>query len=174
VLVTGTVVQTVFSPVAGRLSDRFDARRVASVGLLLCALGLGSFAFLGRDSGNWFVIITLCVLGLGLALFATPLVHAVMGSVDRSYTGVTSATIATMRITGQNISLGVATLVLAVFVGRHPIGVADYPHVLTSIHVTFAILTGLCLLALAASLAGSGKAADVQEPDAHQPVAGEP
>ena len=51
-----------------------------------------------------------------------------------------------------------AALVLAVFVGRHPIGTADYPHLLTSIHVTFAALAGVCLLAVGASLLPAGKA----------------
>ena len=158
VLVTGTVVQTVFSPIAGRVADRFNARRVGSAGLVVCVFGLVMLAFLGGASQYWYIILTLCVLGFGFAFFATPLIHAIMGSVDRSYAGVASATIATMRMTGQNISMGLATLVLAVFVGRHPIGTADYPHLLTSIHVTFAALAGVCLLAVGASLLPAGKA----------------
>jgi EmrB/QacA subfamily drug resistance transporter len=154
VLVTGTVVQAVFSPIAGRIADRVEARRVGSVGLAIVTLGLGMLAFLGSDTSFAYVVGTLCVFGLGFALFVTPLIHAIMGSVDRRYAGVASATIATMRMTGQNISMGIATLVLAVIVGRHPIEAADYPNLLTSIHLMFAMLAGICLIALAASLVG--------------------
>ncbi len=94
------------------------------------------------------------MLGLGFAFFATPIIHAIMGSVDRRYTGVGSATIGTMRLTGQNISMGLATLVLAVVVGPHPIGPADYDNVLTSVRITFAIFTVLCAVGVAASLVG--------------------
>ena len=154
VLVTGTVVQTAFSPVAGRLADRVQARYVASAGMAVCVLGLGAFVFLTEETAYWYIITTLCVLGLGFAFFATPIIHAIMGSVDRRYTGVASATMATMRLTGQSISMGLATLVLAVVVGSHPIEPADYSHVLTSVRITFAIFTVLCIVGVAASLVG--------------------
>jgi EmrB/QacA subfamily drug resistance transporter len=157
VLVTGTVVQTVFSPVAGRLADRVQARYVASAGMAVCVLGLGAFVFLSPETTYRYIITTLCVLGLGFAFFATPIIYAIMGSVDRRYTGVASATIGTMRLTGQSISMGLATLVLAVVVGSHPIGPADYPNLLTSVRITFAIFTVLCMVGVAASLVGPRK-----------------
>ena len=157
VLVTGTVVQTVFSPVSGRLSDRVPARYVASAGMAVCVLGLGAFVFLGVGTPYWYIVTTLCVLGLGFGFFATPIVYAIMGSVDRSHTGVASATIGTMRLTGQSISIGLATLVLAVIVGSHPITSADYPHFMTSVRIAFAIFTVLCILGVAASLVGPRK-----------------
>jgi EmrB/QacA subfamily drug resistance transporter len=154
ILVTGTVVQTAFSPVSGRLSDRVQARYVASAGMAVCVLGLLALVFLTETTPYWYIIASLCVLGFGFGFFATPIIHAIMGSVDRRYTGVASATIGTMRLTGQNISMGLATLVLAVVVGRHPIGPADYGNVLTSVRITFAIFTVLCVVGVAASLVG--------------------
>jgi EmrB/QacA subfamily drug resistance transporter len=154
VLVTGTIVQTAFSPVSGRVSDRVQARYVASAGMAVCVVGLLAFVFLTETTPYWYIIATLCVLGLGFAFFATPVIHAIMGSVERRYTGVAAATTGTMRLTGQNISLGLATLVLAVVVGPHPIGPADYGNVLTSVRITFAIFTVLCAAGVAASLVG--------------------
>jgi EmrB/QacA subfamily drug resistance transporter len=157
-LVTGTVVQTVFSPVAGRLADRIQARFLAAAGMALSVLGLGAFVFLGAATAYWYIITTLCVLGLGLAFFCTPIMHVIMGSVDRSQAGVASATIATMRMTGQNISQGLATLLLSIFVGRHSIEAVDYPNLLTSIRVTFAIMAVLCIFGVGASLVGPRRA----------------
>ncbi len=152
VLVTGTFLQAVLSIGAGRLADRIQARLVASAGMALCVVGLLAFSFLGETTSYWYIIGTLCVLGIGYALFASPMTHTVMGSVEKKYVGVASATLATMRTAGQNISMGIATLVIAVVVGRHEIGPVDYPNLLTSTRITFAIFTALCVLGVFASL----------------------
>jgi EmrB/QacA subfamily drug resistance transporter len=158
VLVTGTVVQTVFSPVSGRLSDRVPPRYVASAGMAICVLGLAALTFLRPNAPYWYIIATLSVLGLGFGFFATPIVHSIMASVERRDTGVASAAIATTRLTGQSISIGLATLVLAVVVGPVPVD-QDLPGLLTSIRITFAVFTGLCVIGVAASLIGPRKEA---------------
>ncbi|NLO28868.1 MAG: MFS transporter, partial [Actinobacteria bacterium] len=99
-----------------------------------------------------YIVGVLCVLGIGLALFASPMTHTVMGSVEKRHVGVASATLATMRVTGQNLSMGIATLVLAIVIGRHKMGPVDYPHFLTSARISFAIFAALCVLGFAASL----------------------
>jgi EmrB/QacA subfamily drug resistance transporter len=154
VLVAGTFVQAAFSPVAGRLADRVQARLVASAGMALCVVGLLAFVFLGNETPYWYIITMLCVLGLGFAFFSSPITHTIMGSVEKRYLGVASATLGTMRLSGQSISMGLATLVLAIVVGRHVIGPGDYPHLLTSVRISFAIFTVLCVLGVAASLVG--------------------
>jgi EmrB/QacA subfamily drug resistance transporter len=154
VLVAGTFVQAAFSPVAGRLADRVQARLVASAGMALCVLGLLALVFLSETTPYWYIITVLCVLGLGFAFFSSPIMSAVMGSVEKRFVGVASATVSTMRLAGQNISLGVATLVLAIVVGRHAIGPGDYVHLLTSVRICFAIFTALCVLGVGAALVG--------------------
>jgi MFS family permease len=157
VLVTGPFMQAIVSPLAGRLADRVEARFVASIGMALCALGLFAFTFLKEETPYWQVIIVLCVLGLGFGLFSSPIIHTIMGSVDRRYVGVAAATSSTMRVSGQSFSMGIAALVLAVVVGRHEIGVADHAHLLTSIHILFLVFAPLCVLGVVASLVGPGR-----------------
>lgn len=154
ILVTGTFVQTAFSPVAGRLSDRVQARWVASAGMAVCTLGLLAFVFLGEETPYWYIITMLCILGLGFAFFSSPIAHTIMGSVEKRFFGVASATLGTMRLAGQNISLGIATLVLALVVGRRVIEPGDYSSLLTSVRICFAIFTVLCAVGVAASLVG--------------------
>ncbi|MBC7293492.1 MAG: MFS transporter, partial [Thermoleophilia bacterium] len=125
---------------------------VASAGMGLCVLGLLALAFVGSHTSYAYIILTLCVLGLGFAFFSSPNTHTVMGSVEKQFVGVASATLATMRLAGQNVSLGLATLVLALVVGRHEIMPADYPQVLSSVRITFALFTALCVLGVATSL----------------------
>jgi EmrB/QacA subfamily drug resistance transporter len=140
VLVAGVAVQASASPFAGRLADRVDPRWVASSGMALCVLALSSLSFLHAGTPYWYIIATLCVLGLGFAFFSTPNQNSVMSSVAEQHVGMASATLSTMRMVGQGISIGIATLVLGVIVGRHEIRPADYPHLLTSVRVTFAVL----------------------------------
>jgi MFS family permease len=166
VLVAGPFVQAVVSPLAGRLADRLEARLVASVGMALCAAGLFALAFLGETTPYWYVITVLCVGGLGFGLFSSPIIHTIMGSVDRQYVGVAAATSSTMRVTGQSFSMGIAALVLAVKVGRHEIGVSDHVHLLSSIRVTFVIFASLCVIGVLASLVGPGRRKPVEMPEA--------
>jgi EmrB/QacA subfamily drug resistance transporter len=154
VLVPGLFVQAVLSVVAGRLADRLPSRILASVGMGLTVLGLFAFAFLTGTTPYWYIFTVLCVLGIGFALFATPITHTIMGSVEKRQVGTASATLATMRMTGQNLSMGLATLVLAIVVGRHEVEPVDYPHFLTSARISFAIFAALCVLGVAASLVG--------------------
>lgn len=157
VLVAGPFVQAAVSPVAGRLADRFEARLVASVGMAFCAVGLFALAFLKETTPYGFVIATLCVVGLGFGLFSSPIIHAVMGSVDRRYVSVAAATSSTMRVTGQSFSMGIVALVLAVIVGRHEISASDHVHLMTSIRTTFVVFASLCVIGVIASLAGGGR-----------------
>jgi MFS family permease len=154
VLVASSFFQVALSPFAGRLADRVEGRYVAAGGMALSAVGLLALGFLGKATPYWYVIAVLSLLGVGYAFFSTPNTHAVMGSVDRGDLGIASATLSTMRITGQTISMGVAALVLAVLVGRREIVPSDYPQVLTSVRVSFLVFTVLCVLGVGASLVG--------------------
>jgi MFS family permease len=159
-MVAAPAVQAVFSPLVGRLADRVQPRFLSAGGMTVCLLALASFVSLGAETPRWFVAVACACLGLGFAFFSAPIMHSAMGSVDRRYSGMASATTATMRMTGQNVSLGLATVVMSLIVGRHSLdknSAVDLAHLLTSVRVVFAILAGVCLLGVAASSVGPGK-----------------
>jgi MFS family permease len=153
-LVAGAFVQTAFSPVAGRLSDRLEARYVATAGMVFCFLGLLLLVFLGETTPYWYIITALCLLGLGIAFFASPITHTIMGSVDKTKVGMASATLAAARQAGMNMSMGIATCVIAVVVGQTVIKPSVYPELLTSIRLAFLIFTVLSALGVMAALVG--------------------
>jgi MFS family permease len=155
VLVSAPLLQTIVSPFAGRLADRLQPRLVAATGQALCVIGLLAFVFLGEKTSYWFMIPALGVLGVGFGLFASPVAHMVMSSVDRRDVGTASATLATMRVSGQGVSMGVSGLVIALLVGRSEhLQPQDYPNLLTSVRVSFAIFAGLCAIGVVAVLLG--------------------
>ncbi len=153
ILIAQPVVMALFSPLAGRLSDRIEPRRIASAGMGLSALGLFLLSFAGKPTSIIFIGASLVVLGLGFALFSSPNTNAVMSSVEKRYYGVASAMLGTMRITGQMLSMGVAMLIFAIYIGRVPITPANYPQFLASIRTAFLFFTALCLGGVFASLA---------------------
>lgn len=153
IMVTQPITMTIFSPLAGRLSDRFEPRVVASIGMALTVAGLIPFIFLGDQTPVISIIGALFIIGTGFALFSSPNTNAIMSSVERKYYGIASASVGTMRLTGQAISMGTAMLVFAVYIGKVNITPENYPLFLTSTHVAFLIFTVLCIAGVFASLA---------------------
>jgi EmrB/QacA subfamily drug resistance transporter len=152
VLLCQPLMQALFSPFAGRLSDRREPRIVASAGMAITALSLSTFIFLSRTTPVWSIMACLGILGFGYALFSSPNTNAVMGSVDRRYYGVASGTLGTMRSMGMILSMAIATLLFALFIGRVQIVPRLYPFFMKSLHAAFGIFTGLCLVGVFASL----------------------
>jgi MFS family permease len=153
VLVFQPALQAILSPWAGRLSDRVESRVVVSVGMGVTAGGLLLLSFLRPTTPVWYIIGTLCLLGLGFALFSSPNTNTVMSSVDRRYFGVASATLGTMRMMGQMFSMGLAMVVFALFLGSAQAQDADPATLTTSMRLLFAISAALCVVGVFASMA---------------------
>ncbi|MGE4568623.1 MAG: MFS transporter [Bacteroidales bacterium] len=157
VLVAQPVVMTLSSLLSGRLSDHFDARVLASGGMALSTLGLLLFVFLSSDASHLFIVTGLIILGLGFGLFSAPNTHAVMSAVDKENLGTASATIGTMRLTGQMVSMALATLTIHLFLGNQPIQAENREAFMESIRVAFFLFTLLCFGGIFASLARGPK-----------------
>lgn len=152
VLMAQPVVMALFSSHAGKLSDRVEPRVIASSGMALTALGLAVFVFLNGSTPLWVITCNLVLLGFGFALFSSPNMSAIMGSVDRRQYGLASGTVATMRLLGQMCSMSIATLFLALFVGREEISPLNYPLFLRSMKSCFSFFVVLCVIGIGFSL----------------------
>ncbi|MFA5323979.1 MAG: MFS transporter [Smithella sp.] len=153
ILVAAPVMQALISPFAGRLSDRFEPQIIASIGMALTVIGLILLIFLNNDTSTNYVLTCLVILGIGFALFSSPNTNATMSSVENKYYGIASATLGTMRLTGQMFSMGITMLVFAVILGNHPISAANHLLFLKSNKLIFSILSVICCGGIFASLA---------------------
>ena len=152
-VVVQTFFMVVMSPFAGRLSDRFDPGKLASLGMAIISVGLLIFSFITKETSLYVIILGLAVVGIGIGIFSAPNTHAIMGSVKKKYFGVASATLSTMRLLGQTFGMGLILVIFAVYIGAVQFTPQNYPELLTSIQITFIISVILSVIAIFASLA---------------------
>jgi EmrB/QacA subfamily drug resistance transporter len=173
VLIAQPAVQATFSPVAGRLSDSVEPRVLASLGMACTAVGLVSLSLIGQTTPLWSIILRLALMGFGFALFSSPNMSAIMGSVDKRHYAVASGTLATVRLVGQMLSMGITMLLFALYIGQVEITPRVYPAFLRSMTTTFAIFAALCVGGIFASLARGRirEDADAQRTEAQRPAA---
>lgn len=153
ILVAQPIVMVVFSPLAGRLSDRIEPGKIASIGMAITAVGLFLFTFLNETTTLEFIIFGLILVGFGFALFSSPNTNAVMSSVEKRFYGIASATLGTMRLVGQMLSMGIAMIIFAILIGKVEITPESYAPFLKSVNIAFIIFSVLCFAGVFASLA---------------------
>ncbi len=152
VLVSTPVMMAIFSPFAGRLSDRIEPRVIASLGMGFTAVGLVLLILLNNNSALVYIIVSLMILGFGFALFSSPNMNAIMSSVDKRFYGIASASVGTMRLLGQMLSMGIVTLIFALFIGRAQITPDYFPALIKSVRVAFIVFSSLCVTGIFFSL----------------------
>lgn len=144
ILIAQPVMQAIFSPATGRLSDRLNPSALATAGMALITAGLMLFAVLTPDMNIWIIIADLAFLGFGFALFASPNTHAVMNSVTERLYGVASGLLGTTRLCGMMTSMGISMLAFSFTIGRTPVALVDPGSLLLSINSAFTIFVILC------------------------------
>jgi MFS family permease len=164
-LASQPILQALVSPWAGHLSDRAEPRLVSSAGMALIVVGLSLFAVMPSEAPLPLVAACLGVLGIGFGLFSSPNTNAVMGSVEPKHYGVASATLSTMRLSGQTLSMAIAVLLVTVYAGRVELSKLEPAAFLVAFRSAFAVFAVLCAFGVAASAArgkreGSTPAAD--------------
>ncbi|MGZ7209172.1 MAG: MFS transporter [Methanobacterium sp.] len=153
ILVVQTVFMVIMSPIAGKLSDRIEPRKLASLGMGIITIGLVIFALITAQTSLYMIVLGLAILGTGIGLFSAPNTNAIMGSVERKYFGVASATVSTMRLIGQTLGMGMILVIFAVYIGAVQFNPQNYPQLMASIQVAFLISVILSIIAILASLA---------------------
>ena len=157
VLVIQPVVQTIVSPLAGKWSDKVNASNIATLGMAIIVVCLLSMLFLTPGTPLSMLIVILIVLGTGFALFSSPNVNVIMGSVEKRFLGMASATTGTMRLTGQSISMGITMMMISIFVGKTKLTIDIFPLFMKCLHYTFGIFVTLCAIGVYTSMVRNDK-----------------
>ncbi|OGS57038.1 MAG: MFS transporter [Euryarchaeota archaeon RBG_19FT_COMBO_56_21] len=153
ILVAQPVVMAVFSPLAGKLSDMKEPRLIASSGMAICTAGLVMLSLFTESTEIWVVVVVLAILGFGFALFSSPNTNAIMGCVQKRQYGIASASVGTMRLVGQVLSMGIATIFIALYVGEEALSSEHAAELMDSYRASFYVFAALCVVGVFASLA---------------------
>ncbi|NOY13380.1 MAG: MFS transporter [Deltaproteobacteria bacterium] len=158
-LIAQPIVQTLLSPFCGRLSDRVPASLVATGGMALGAIGLALAATLTADSSLLLVLLLLVFLGAGFALFSSPNVSIIMGSVESRYLGIASGLNSSVRTLGMMTSMMIITLIFSYLMHGQPVTAETQPAFLSSMRLALLIFSGLCLIGIGCSFGRLRRAA---------------
>jgi len=143
----------IVASISGKLSDTYDPRILSSVGMGIIVGGLVLLTNLSDHTSISYLFLSLAIVGLGFGMFSSPNTNAIMSSVEKRYLGIASATVGTMRLTGQMMSMGIATLILQLHLGNKQITSQESAEFMASMKIIFFIFLILCTVGVFASLA---------------------
>ena len=153
IMIAQPLAMALFSPLAGKLSDRIEPRVLASLGMGFTVLGLIILSTLTQQSLTATLIFALAVTGVGFGLFSAPNTNAIMSSVDKRHYGSANSKVAVMRLLGQMCSMGVIAVAFALMLGPVAITPERYPALTAALRLSYFIAIGLCVPAIFLSLA---------------------
>jgi len=162
IMISQPVAMTLLSPIAGKLSDKKNPGVIASTGMGMTAAGLIFLCFLRETTPNYLIVLLLILMGIGFGLFSSPNSNAIMSSVEKRYLGVASGVVGTMRMIGQMMSMGIAMMLISLYIGKQTINPATYPGLISAMRTGFVIFSVLSVFGIFASLARNDKLGNIK------------
>jgi len=162
-LVPGYVLSSLIAPRAGRLSDKYGARVIATLGLALMITSVSFYLFLTPSTSFLYIVLASVVNGIGAAMFYPANTSAVMANASAGFYGGASGLLRTFANIGTLLSYVIAISVSSIAVPRYVAfevflgttkligGVGQ--EFLQGIHVTF--LVSISLLVISALMSAS-------------------
>jgi EmrB/QacA subfamily drug resistance transporter len=157
IMISQPVAMALLSPVAGKLSDKKDPGVIASIGMGLTAAGLMMLCFISESTPVWAIAGMMLIMGIGFGLFSSPNSNAIMSSVEKRHLGVASGVVGTMRMVGQMMSMGIAMMLISLYMGKEAIKPSNFPVLISVMRTGFIIFSVLSVCGIFASLARKKK-----------------
>ncbi len=153
ILICQPIVQAVLSPVTGYLADKKSPALIATIGMIITAVGLGIASTVGKDTGMPVIFVMLILLGNGFAFFSSPNMTSVMGSVEPKHYGIASSLVSTMRTVGMLLCMTIITYILSWKMGDRAVTAETQDLFLYCMHFSFLLFSGLSVIGIVFSTA---------------------
>lgn len=154
ILIVTPIIMAIIAPNSGKLSDRIHPQKLAAIGMAIATIALLILTFLTKETPVYVVVVAMILQGVGMGLFSSPNMNAIMSSVPPKDAPTASASQATMRTIGQTMSLGMLTLIFAWVMGSLPLSTEYAGLIVQSSQVICGICTVACVVSIFASLVG--------------------
>lgn len=171
VLLCQPLMQVVTSPIAGKLADRFEPARLATVGMLTTFIGLLAAAMtVGMGTPLWLLGVELAFIGAGFGIFITPNTTAIMGSVESRRYGVASGMVGAMRTLGMAVSMTTVALIFSLLMGDAVIESSSLPRFLACMRLGLTVFAVFSCLGMILSVGRGKRRGAVASPDPAAPM----
>ena len=154
ILIVTPIIMAILAPNTGKLSDRIHPQKLAAAGMAIASVALFILVFLSKDMPVYIVVLAMILQGIGMGLFSSPNMNAIMSSVPPKDAPTASASQATMRTIGQTMSLGLLTLIFALVMGNLPLSTQYADMIVQASQTICTISMCACILSIFASLVG--------------------
>ncbi len=156
ILLTQACAMALLAPFSGKLSDKVEPRTLTTLGCASTLLGFLLLSQLHDSTAIEMICASLFLIGIGFGLFSSPNHNAVMSAVESKDIGVASASLNLARVCGNIFSMSLASCLIHVFIGRELIRPENYPDLMRTVDVAFAMAIAMATIAILLS-ANRGK-----------------
>jgi DHA2 family multidrug resistance protein-like MFS transporter len=101
----------IIAPIAGRLSDRYPAGVLATIGLTVFAIGNALYAMLPAHPSTLEIVFHGAICGIGFGFFQSPNNRELIGSAPRAKSSSAGGILAVSRVTGQTVGAALVAIV---------------------------------------------------------------
>lgn len=145
IMVLQPMMMAIVAPIAGRLSDEFEPRYIATTGCIVMACAFALLQTIDTGTSIPVICVGLITLGIGFGLFTTPNNTAALSAMDKERLGIGTALLNLARVSGNMIGTATVLLLVTLFIGHVKIEPPLYPALLMLIHVALGMS---CVLTL--------------------------
>jgi len=117
VLTATPLSMALFSPLAGRLSDSWGSRGLATGGMVWLALSVAVASRVSQATPLWAIAATLFSIGTGLSVFTAPNTAAILRATPQHRVGVGSALTSQARNVGMTLGISVTAAIMSTMLG---------------------------------------------------------
>jgi MFS family permease len=146
IILLQALFMAVMAPFAGRLSDKYEPRIIATCGTLLFVAGALILATIDQQTPILQVQIGLVVLGIGFGVFSSPNNNAAMSAIDPSKLGIAAALLNLGRTGGNMFSTAIVVVLFNNYIGMQAINAEHYPQLFTIIKICVSLCAGYALI----------------------------
>ncbi|GLS25450.1 MFS transporter [Marinibactrum halimedae] len=141
IMLLQAVAMMILAPFAGKLSDRWDSRWLATSGCAAATIGFFLLTLMNEKSGNTQIALAMILLGIGYGLFTTPNNNTVMSAVVQKEIGSAAASVNLARVSGNLISMGVVTMIVHWLMGDNLITPTQHSELEAATKISLSIAT---------------------------------
>ena len=108
------IATAAMAPIAGRLADRYNSSRLATLGLAVFGVGLIAATLMGPDPAPLDIGWRMLLCGIGYGLYQSPNNRSIQNSVPRERSGAPQAIQSIARVAGQTTGAVLVAMVFAI------------------------------------------------------------